>query len=54
MIFKVDVGEAVEDFAGSGTHVPMWTPEFREHVRNEERFHHAEDGGSLFGDDMAH
>jgi len=32
----------------------MRTTEFREHVRDEERFHHAEDGGALFGDDVAY
>jgi hypothetical protein len=36
MILKVDVGESIEDFAGSSAHVAVWTAEFGKYVRDEE------------------
>ena len=36
VIFEVNFGESVEDFAGSCAHVTMWTAEFRKYVRYEE------------------
>jgi hypothetical protein len=36
MILKVDIGESVEDFAGSGAHVTVWTAKFGEYMRDEE------------------
>jgi hypothetical protein len=36
MIFEFDFGEAIEDFTGTGTHVPMRTAEFGEYVGYEE------------------
>jgi hypothetical protein len=54
MIFEFDFGEAIEDFAGSCTHVPMRTPEFGEYVGDEEGFHHSENGGAFFQDDVTY
>ena len=54
MVFEFDFGEAVEDFTGSGAHISVWTAEFREHMRYEERFHHTQNRGALFGDDVGY
>ena len=54
MIFKVDFGETIEDFAGSGAHISMWTVEFWEDVGYHERLHHGEDWTSFFGDYVAY
>ena len=54
MVFEFDFGEPVEDFTSSGTHVSVWTTEFGEHVRYKERFHHAQNWRTLFGDDVGY
>jgi hypothetical protein len=54
MVLEINFRETVEEFTGPGTHEPMGGEKFREHVCDEERFHHGEKWTTLFEDDVAY